>query len=414
MSAAQTDPNQLTLVVAGQQLTGWTDVMVRRGIELIPSEFDIAMTEKYPGQASQIVVQPGQPFVLMIGSDVVMTGYVDRYGAEKTATGHQVRASGRGKMQDAVDCSAGIYPADGAPGYATRGAQITTSDLLSLANDLLSPFGITASSLTGDNVPVSVATTGAPVQFALVLTETPYEIIQRVANYAGVLAYEGTDGNLILANVATGKHASGFQQGINAQVFGSVFSMNERYSIYLPVLMSTNQLSDLGTGGITMPPAYDTQVPRFRPLIVVSSQSQYGVPIAEKRAQWEAARRWGRSQKLAILCDNWRDVSGALWTPNFTASAVFPDVKVSAPAWVVSEVVFGRKEGEGTTAQVVMMPKDAFLPEPSILQLFDWQIGQELPPAGGGAAKPASGGPAAPATPPATGGAGTFQPGTGG
>jgi len=407
----------LTLVAGGQRLTGWESVSVTRGIEIMPSSFEIALTEKYPGQAADIVVKPGDPCVVLIGNDPVVTGYIDRYLPAIAPRQHTVRIHGRSKCEDLVDCSAGVYPV-GTPGagavpYQVRGMVVTTSSLLAMAQDLASPFGITVSSLTGDDVPVSAAG-GGPVQFSIVLTETPYEIIERVARYAAVLAYDGTDGNLILANVNAGTHASGFKQGVNVQPASVAFTMDERYSIYLPSIMSTDYLHDLGTGGLFLAPAYDTAVPRFRPLIVVSDQSQYGQLIAEKRAVWEQKRRWGRSQAVRLTCDSWRDSAGTLWSPNFLAPVDLPVLKVVAQTWIVAQVTFHRSAQTGTTADVVLMPQEAFMPEPSTLQLYDWQIGQALQP--GGAAKPpeqpAGTTQSAPAPPAATGGAAAGKPST--
>ena len=143
----------LTLVAAGQRLTGWESVSVTRGIELMPSSFEIALTEKYSGQAADIVVKPGDLCVVLIGNDPVVTGYIDRYLPAMAPRQHTVRIHGRSKCEDLVDCSAGVYPA-GTPGpgavpYQVRGMVVTTSSLLAMAQDLASPFGITVSSLTG-------------------------------------------------------------------------------------------------------------------------------------------------------------------------------------------------------------------------------------------------------------------------
>ncbi|WP_410819059.1 phage baseplate assembly protein, partial [Paraburkholderia sp.] len=51
--------DDLTLVAGGRQLSGWTRVRVSRGVERCPSDFQIEMTEKYPGDAFDITVQPG-------------------------------------------------------------------------------------------------------------------------------------------------------------------------------------------------------------------------------------------------------------------------------------------------------------------------------------------------------------------
>ncbi len=142
--------------------------------------------------------------------------------------------------------------------------------------------------------------------------------------------------------------------------------------------MSIDQFSDLGTGLLSLTPAYDNGVPRFRPLIVVSEQAVYGQSLAEQRAQWERARRYGRSQAVRLTCDSWRDGAGKLWTPNFFAPVDLPALKINSVSWIVGEVTFSRNEGRGTVAELTLMPKEAFSVEPSGELLFDWQVEQAL------------------------------------
>lgn len=386
-TAAPPPDNTLTLVSGKQEITGWTEVQIACGIERMPSSCTIGMTERYPGQFSEIVLTPGDPCVVKIGNDVVITGYIDRYQTAIGAHQHQVVVAVRGKCEDLVDCSAGIYPAAGSPGFVARGMVVTASDLLSLSRDLASPFDIEVNSLAGA-IPLLAPPNNAAVQFSIVLTETPFEIIERAARYAAVLPYEGRDGTLILAKPGTGTHSSGFVQGVNVQGASAAFTLDQRYSIYLPSLLSSNQFGDLGTGKAFFPPVFDQAVPRFRPLIVVSEQNSYGSPIAEQRAGFEMQRRRGRSQQVRVTCDSWRDSAGLLWTPNYLARVDIPVLKILAKQWLIAEVVFVRSADRGTVADLVLMPQEAFTVEPSTLQLYDWQVGQDLQ---GGAAAPGAG-----------------------
>lgn len=42
--------DELTLSIGGRQLSGWTSTRVTHGIEHCPSDFEISMTERYPGE----------------------------------------------------------------------------------------------------------------------------------------------------------------------------------------------------------------------------------------------------------------------------------------------------------------------------------------------------------------------------
>ncbi len=51
-------------------------------------------------------INPDVPCVVKLDNDAVLNGYIDRRDCAIAATTHQVSASGRGKCQDLVDCSA--------------------------------------------------------------------------------------------------------------------------------------------------------------------------------------------------------------------------------------------------------------------------------------------------------------------
>lgn len=368
----------LSLLVDGQQLTGWDGTRVTRGVERIPSDFDISLTEAFPGQSARTSVEQGQSCQVMIGGDLVLTGYIDRVERTIGPRSHRLRVTGRSSCQDIVDCS--VTP------DVINGNGIASPSLLDLATRLCKPFGkppgITVSNLAKTSValPVSVGNS-----IPAILTETPYQIIERVARYLGVLVYDGPDGNLVIADVATSAMSSGFQEGVNVQSAGVSLSQDQRYSEYLPCLMAVNFFGQDGVGGMQFPKAFDPGVKRFRPLIIVSEQFQIGQSLAEKRAQWEAARRAGRSQAMQVVCDSWRDSAGRLWEPNASAPISLPSLKLTTSAndWIIGSVSFVRDADRGTVADLLMMPKAAFQPEPTILVpiLFDPTTAPPLGPA---------------------------------
>lgn len=67
---------QLSQVAGGgQQVQGWTSVRITRGIERCPSDFEVGLTELYPGEANDLVVQAGDTCIVKIGNDTVITGH---------------------------------------------------------------------------------------------------------------------------------------------------------------------------------------------------------------------------------------------------------------------------------------------------------------------------------------------------
>ena len=375
-ASGSADPNELTITLGGASFGGWLSVRVTRGVERMPSDFEIELTERYPGHPALVAIQPFQPCVLKIGRDTVLTGYVDRYMPSIGPDSHRVRLTGRGKCQDIVDCSAVV-----------QGMVVNAPTMSFIANQLAAPFGITATSLVGE---VAIVVPNQNVaQFNVNLSETPYEILDRISRYAGVLLYEGTDGNLVIDRIGSASMASGFSQGVNIEAASVAYAADERFSDYTACLMSVDQFSQIAPGGNDLGTVVDQAVPRYRPRVIISEQAVYGQFLAVQRATWEMHRRRGRSQAVRLTCDSWRDSAGTLWQPNATAIVDIPVLKLVKQKWVISEVTFRRDE-TGTHADLLLMPPEAFSIEPSDAQLYDWQVGQALA-QGGAAAQTGSG-----------------------
>jgi prophage tail gpP-like protein len=216
--------------------------------------------------------------------------------------------------------------------------------------------------------------------------ETPFEIIDRIARYEALLAYEGPDGNLILSSVGTTKMASGFQVPGNIEASSVSFSMDQRYSDYFVLWNTIDPTAQIPSGvavanGNLHGRVTDPAMPRFRPKVIVSEQVQAGVDLGQQRATWEMNRRNGRAQAIRLTCDSWRDSAGTLWQPNTLALVDIPISKLVRQTWLIAEVSYRRDES-GTHAELTLMPPTAFSPEPTALQGYDWQVGQALQNAG--------------------------------
>ena len=383
-----TPPSDLvTLQVAGQNLTGWQDVRIVRGVELFPSYFSLRLTERLPGVPKSLAIDPGQKCKVMIGSDLVMTGYVDSYDARVSSNGHEISVVGRSGTQDLVDCGAGVTSGQESQSKMT----FSSPTLLKLAQDLCAPFGITVTEPDGEGKPLVSLMDGIP-QFTMQLGETVYDRLALLAQARQLLMLDGTDGNLVMAKVGTKKAGSGFTLPGNVIEAQVRFSKQDRFSIYLPAFHTIDTAADqsqaLGqpSGNFQKPvpdpaafkgqPRHDGK-DRYRPHFIVSDQMIDGVELAEALAKWELARRYGRSQTATALVALWRDSTGALWTPNTLAQVDMPALKLSGLTWIISQVAY-LKEQAGTQTLVTLMPPEAFQPEPTFNLPFDPQIAQGL------------------------------------
>jgi prophage tail gpP-like protein len=346
----------ILLSVGNYMLSGWTTLRCTRGIERFPSDFEIGMTELFPGQARDVVVQPGDECILTIGLDPVVTGYVDRVVPSINAGMHEIRVTGRGKCQDLLDCAA-EWPS----------GQISNCTAADIATKLAVPYNIT----------VNCDVAGLPIipQQNIMLGETAYEIIERSSRFSALLVYEDRDGSLRLTRATTTDvMSSGVQEGVNMESASVEWSMDQRYSDITCVMIGTNNLQDLNA---VNQPAYtiiDPNVPRFRNRIIIAEAGQLGWDVGKQRADWEIARRAGRSRVVHLTVDNWRDVDGNLWEPNKLIDVLIPSLKVSGDQtgtvpvrYLIAEVTY-HLGLEGTHAELMLMVPEAFTPQPVLIQ----------------------------------------------
>lgn len=341
----------LSLNIGNYDWIGWQRIAVTRSMDTVPASFDLQVTEHYPTTAD-LVAKPGDPCQIKIGGDLVLTGYVDRYSAIVNAHDHTVRIIGRSKSEDLVDCSA--IP----PGGSGNPTLVSSGTALSIIQQLAQPYNVTVNSIAGPGRQINA--------FQINLGETVWEIVDRLTRISRLVAYDMPDGSIVLAQAGTEKMASGFSQGVNIEQAAVNYSMDERFSEYEGHFLSTMAFgSDAGVNSPAIEQIFrDTDVPRFRKRYIISEQTEMGQPIAAERAEWEMNRRKGRSFAVTITADAWRDTAGALWAPNHQAPIDLPALKVDpGKQWTIGQVTYLRDEN-GQHAILVLMPPEAFMPEP--------------------------------------------------
>ena len=360
-------PDDVALIVNDLEWRGWSDVRVTLGIERVPNDFEVTVTELYPGTdrgPAQISIAPGQRCELYIGRQRVITGYVDRYLPSITNGSHTVTISGRGACQDLVDCAA-LWP----------NQQIASASVLDVAAKLAEPYGIPVHGVSGPGVGLK----GSIIPIInLMLGETCWEVIERLCRIAGILAFEQADGSLVLAenpaDPLTGaaaadlvSAASGFTEGVNVQAAHGALTADQRYSEYRAYWYAYAPTADIITE-----PANRIAVehdPTARPgrlkIIIAEVGNAMSEEVARRRIVWEKARRWGRSQMVTVTTDSWFDSAGLLYRPNTTARLHLPSLKVVDVDWLISEVTY-RKGDHGTTCDLVLMPPAAFSVQPAL------------------------------------------------
>lgn len=368
------DPDEVVIETETAKVSGWKSVRITRGIERCPSDFEVTLTELYPGESDFLVIRPGDPCMVKIGRDIVITGYVDRYEIELGATSHGVAVAGRGKCQDLVDCSA-MWP----------GQQIVSSTVRQVAERLAEPYGIQVFGFLGPEIGAGPVNALLPLVI-VPIGETVWSVVERLCRVAGLLVYELPDGNLFIGpGVSTAetasiaqqqgipvleprRAASGFKEGVNVLAARAMFSNEGRYSDYASYRFGTDMFRDLNADGAANRAATysDGGVGRYRLLAMLAEGERDATQgHAQDLIAWEAARRWGRSRMLLVTTDSWRDAAGALYEPNTLVGLELPTMKITGVSWLISEVTYIKGES-GTSCELLLMRPEAFQVRPSL------------------------------------------------
>ncbi len=342
-----------------REISGWTSIRLSRGLERMPSDFEVSYTEIYPGVAD-VLIQPGDEVEVYLGADLVLSGFVDTYVPSYNAREHTVRIAGRSRSQDLVDCSAYW------PGLQTGGR------VDAIASNLCSAYGVRVKvadgTVLGDPIP----------QFNIYPGQTTYEVIEQFCRYKALIFYDQPDGSMMIASggevagnsqspgIGVRKASSGFKEGINVESASVAYRMDGRFSDYYALYQGVDTLEDVGDGGNLIAHVTDTGVPRFRMKVIVAENVKGGSTVAEQRANWELAARMGRSMQVRLSTDSWRDSAGMLYEPNTLVDIDLPSLKLKPKTWLIADVTYTRDE-RGTRADLLIMPPQAFYQEPTIL-----------------------------------------------
>jgi prophage tail gpP-like protein len=290
----------------------------------------------------------------MLGDDLVLTGYIDSITPSIDKDSHFITIGGRGKCQDLVDCSA-IWP----------GGQMTDSDILQVARKLAKPYDISVSSAPGQDRGPFIPT------FNITYGDTAYSVIEYMCRYRGMLAYELPDGSLHLSRAtSTARHYGGLAEGVNIERAQASYSTSLRFQEISVFSLSTNVYQDTGKLSFLVTKVSDTDVTRYRTLFVVMEATGVDLDLRQKRAEWEKSRRYGRSQRVTLITDAWRDAADILYSINTLIGIEAPSLNIpSQRELLISEISYLRDE-KGTHCEMVLMPTEAFSLPPVVIQTW--------------------------------------------
>lgn len=341
--------DKVTLRVNGQDYAGWLEVEITAGIERQARDFNLAITRTWPG-ATDIPrrVVPGDVAEVWIGSDKVLTGYIDATPISYDQGQVTVGVKGRSKTADLVDCAADFGK-----------GQWRSRKIESIAADLAKAYGV--------KVITEVETGPAITDHQIDPGETAFESIGRLLTLRQLLSTDNADGNLVLINPgSSGRATTSLQLGKNILSGQAGLDYKDVYSDY--VCKGQRSGSDLDAAEVlaeSVSKVSNKKAKRYR-LLVITQTGQVDVQTCADRVNYESKYRLAKALESNYTVQGWRKSDGSLWVPNQMVRVVDPIIGFDDDMLIV-EVTYRISE-EGTTTNIKVGPKAGYIPSPEAVK----------------------------------------------
>jgi prophage tail gpP-like protein len=351
------DQNELTIALTPADasrpviLSGWQRFRARRSIEHTPSQLVVETTERFPSSIAEATT-PFSNATVKIGQDQIMGCYIDLVEPHIDKGRHEVIIAARSWSQDLVDCTVAVDQ--------MKTWVITDATLGAAVKRLAAPYNIPVTVIGEDpklNLPKMDVVHISP-------GDTNWRIIEWLGSVTERLIYDGIDGGIIISQVGTDRSACALIQGQNIEFGSARLSGDQRYS-KITVASQAVILDSSNSPVLSLSQdATDPRVPRYRNLLMIQDLVGPDAKWVQQRADWEVARRYGRSREIRIIVSGFRTSrGGALWDINKVVQIDAPSLKVSKEDMIVAGVVFIRDD-LGTRTELTCMPADGLRPPP--------------------------------------------------
>ena len=342
------DPD-VWLTINGQDYGGWKRVRIERSLTQCTIKWGVIATRNWPGMAQQWDIALGDAVTVMMGDTQIVSGWIDQMSPSYSGESHEIEIAGRGKLADVIDCT----PVDAPPQWK----QVAPGQII---RDICDVFGVRV---------VIDAPLDEPMDFKLQQGETGWAAIERLCRLRAILAYEQTDGALLITRVSEEYCDTALVQGSGERTIleGSAkLADNEQFSV---VIVKGQQP---GADNVTpkqaaesLAQAQDPSIRRYRPLVIYQA-AKTSVADAQERANWEVQRRWGASRSVDITVTGWLTDGDEPWPLNRLCRIEDAWLGIDREMTITGTIF--ELGANGRTTVLTLEPPEALTPNPDDLK----------------------------------------------
>lgn len=344
--------DEVSLEVGGRAYRGWQRVSVTRGIESIAGSFSLGVSERWETQGEPWPIGEGEPCVVKVAGEPVITGYLDERAPEFDASNHSVDVSGRDATGDLVDSSLELDR-----------WEFSDVDVLSLARKICAPFGLGVKLQPG----LTLAAVTIPKRFSIDPGDTAFSALENLCRTAGVLPVSDGLGGVMLTRGSSSRASTDLVEGVNVLSGSARFSIAGRFRTYK--VLGSHKGSDNLNGSAAARvrgTALDPAVPRAARTLIVRPEGNVTAAQAKTRAEWEATTRAAKAVSASVTVQGWRQSNGKPWPVNVVTRVKLPTLGLDAVDMLIASATYSASIAAGTTTRLELRRPDAYRPDPSI------------------------------------------------
>jgi prophage tail gpP-like protein len=318
--------------VGGQTFVGWTGIQITASIENAARSFAFAASDLPGGRR----IAPWSPCEVLVGDDLVVSGFVERVEVAWGPEEHAFSVSGRSKTGQLVDCSAIVEP-----------GQWKGRRLEDIAAAIAAPYGVEVVTDvdTGEAIPSHRTQPG----------ESAFEAIERAARPRALLVTDDAQGRCLLTRAGAQRASTPLEQPGNVKSGAAVFDGQERFTEYVCKGQRTGDDQDFGAAVAEVEGTAADAIAPLRRVLLLQASGPVSTKRAAQQAAWEAAQRAGRSTQVSVVVQGWRQRDGSLWSPNQVVPVRLGLAGLDAELLVV-QVTFSLDDSGGRVASLLLAP----------------------------------------------------------
>lgn len=327
----------VSLFINKKVFEGWEDVQITRELNVLASDFQLKLTDKWQADKEKFTIQPGDQCHVHLGKKSFLTGWVDSMALSISSNERSITASGRSRTADLVDCS------------VTGENEFSGLNLKEIATKACAPF----------NIPVVFNAAPGDVfeKITIQQGETVFGLLDRLTRQRKLLMFPDYEGFLVFAGAGTKRSPVQLIEGVNVLTGSATFDNSERYSSYMVKGQNLTFLGEPEQSASPSGEATDEGITRYRPLIVVGETSTDDGASGD-RAAYEAGLRAAKALEVDVVVQGWLRSDGTPWEINEVVACDIGSLGVRRNL-LVKKATFN-KNNSGTTVTLTLIRPDAF------------------------------------------------------